>query len=117
VPSSIEEDGTAQAENAYIGPLTDPASQGFLGVYDKLARQRPNWVTLVDEDDGSAVFKLAVDDAEALAVAKAWLSTPNANEWMSDTGSPAPGSVRPERVRRSGLKAIHGYTHREYSMS
>jgi hypothetical protein len=89
VPSSIEKDGTAQAAAAYIGPLTDPASQGFWGVYDKLARQKPNWVTLVDEDDGLAVFKLAVDDTEALAVAKAWLSTPNANEWMSDTGSPA----------------------------
>ena len=29
VPSSIEKDGTAQAANAYIGPLTDPESKGF----------------------------------------------------------------------------------------
>jgi len=57
VPSSIEEDGTGQAANSYIGPLTDPASLGFPSVYDKFARQKPNLVTLVDEDDGSAVFR------------------------------------------------------------
>ena len=57
VPSSIEEEGTGQAASSYIGQLTDPASLGFQNVYDKFARRKPNLVTLVDEDDGSAVFR------------------------------------------------------------
>ena len=54
VPSSIGEDGTAQASNAFIGPLTDPWSLGFLGVYDKLERPVPNWVSLVEAGETSA---------------------------------------------------------------
>lgn len=78
VPSSIGANGTAQAAGAFIGPLTDPESKGFLGVYDKLARPIPNWVSLVEAQDQSA-----------LSVANAWLTSPNAETWMSDTGSPA----------------------------
>jgi len=82
VPSSVGKDGTAQAANAFIGPLTDPESQGFLGVFDKLSRPVPNWVALV-----------AAEDPSGLSVANDWLKSSNSDAWMDDTGSPA-GWVR-----------------------
>ena len=82
VPSSVGKDGTAQAANAFIGPLTDPESQGFLGVFHKLSRPVPNWVALV-----------AAEDPSALSVANDWLKSSNSDAWMDDTGSPA-GWVR-----------------------
>ena len=45
VPSAIgEDDGTAQAANAFLSPLTDGSSRGFLEVFDKLDAA-PNWLT------------------------------------------------------------------------
>ena len=82
VPSSIGEDGTAQAANAFIGPLTDPESRGFLGIYEKLERLVPNWVSLVKAESPTA-----------LEVANDWLNSPNSATWLSDTGRPA-GWVR-----------------------
>jgi hypothetical protein len=82
VPSSIGEKGAAQAAGAFIGPLTDPESKGFLGVYEKLERPIPNWVSLAEAEDPSA-----------LSIANEWLHSPNSQTWMSDTGSPA-GWVR-----------------------
>jgi hypothetical protein len=78
VPSVIGEDGSAQVAGAFIGPLTDPDSKGFLGVFEKLDRPIPNWVSLVEAEDPSA-----------LEVATDWLKSSNSETWMNDTGSPA----------------------------
>ncbi len=44
VPSALEgETGKAQEAGGFIGPLTDPKSTGYLGVFEKLDRVEPNW--------------------------------------------------------------------------
>ena len=49
VPSTIDGGkGSAQDAGAYIGPLFDSKSKGFLGVFEKLARHRPNWLGDLD---------------------------------------------------------------------
>ncbi len=77
VPSAAGKKGSAQSANAFIGPLTDPDSEGFQDVFKKLERPVPNWLTAVE-----------TDDPEALPVASAWLDTEAARQWFGDTGSP-----------------------------
>jgi hypothetical protein len=43
VPSSIGEEGNAQAVGAFVSPLTDPESKGFLSVFEKIENP-PNWI-------------------------------------------------------------------------
>lgn len=68
---------SAQAANAYLSPLTDPASRGFAAAVDKLGRLRPNWLGLSDEDPA------------LLEAANAWFASEASAEWRGDTGSPA----------------------------
>ncbi len=78
VPSVIGEQGTAQAANAYLSPLTDSASEGFMDASRKLDRPLPNWLALVDNDpDG------------ALKAANAWFKAAASAEWRSDAGTPS----------------------------
>jgi hypothetical protein len=78
VPAAIGQDGTAQAANAFLSPLTDSKSHGFLDAQGKLQRPQPNWVA------GGAA-----NDPEALEAAQAWLASDGAKPWLTDTGSPA----------------------------
>src|SRR5689334_4176013 len=77
VPSVLGESGTAQAANAFLGPLTDPDSGGFLEVFGKLSRPRPQWVA-----------GALADDPDAQGAADEWLASPAAAPWLSDTGAP-----------------------------
>jgi len=78
VPSVIGDEGSAQAANAYLSPLTDVASEGFMEASRKLDRPLPNWLALVDSAPASA-----------LEAANAWFKAATSAEWRSDTGSPA----------------------------
>jgi hypothetical protein len=77
VPAAIGENGTAQAANAFLGPLTDRTSRDFLEVFDKADRPLPNWV--LDVEAG---------DPDALVAANEWLVSDLAQPWLRDTGSP-----------------------------
>jgi hypothetical protein len=76
---------SAQAANAYLSPLTDPASAGFASAAAKLERPRPNWLSLPD------------DDPQLLDAATAWFEADASAPWRSDTGSPA-GWLRAARA-------------------
>jgi hypothetical protein len=78
VPSFTGHEGSAQAANAHLSPLTDAASEGFMEASRKLDRPLPNWLSLVSGDPDAA-----------LQAANAWFESAAATEWRSDTGSPA----------------------------
>lgn len=82
VPTAITLDAAAQNANAqnanaFLGPLTDRESKGFLLVFEKLKRPRPDWLELVEEDHPGA-----------LEAAGQWWASEEAEVWRSDTGSP-----------------------------
>src|SRR4051794_24011554 len=78
VPSAIgEEDGTAQAANAFLSPLTDSSSRRFLEVFDKLDAS-PNW--LAAARDG---------EADAVEAAVLWLESEAGRKRLQATGAPA----------------------------
>src|SRR4051794_30454696 len=76
VPSAEGEDGSAQAANAFLSPLTDKDSRGFLEVFDKIA-DPPNW--LAAARDG---------EAEAFEAAHAWLGGEAGRRRLRATGAP-----------------------------
>ena len=77
VPSAIGEEGDAQAANAFLSPLTDPKSRGFLDVFEKIG-EAPNW--LAAARDG---------EAEAFDAALLWLDSDAGRRRLRATGSPA----------------------------
>lgn len=76
VPSSVGKDGNAQQANAYISPLVDPMSTGFLSIFEKLSTIPP-WATDVKEEE-------AIDMSQA----KAWLRTSAGQQRLKETGAP-----------------------------
>lgn len=76
VPSAEGRDGNAQAANAFLSPLTDKDSRGFLEVFDKIANP-PNW--LAAARDG---------EAEAFEAAHAWLGGEAGRRRLRATGAP-----------------------------
>ncbi|MDO9713752.1 type V CRISPR-associated protein Cas12b [Paracraurococcus lichenis] len=86
-------EGSAQAANGYISPLTDPKSQGFAMAAGKLDRPRPNWLSMAD------------DDPELLDAAKAWYASDASLAWRTDTGSPA-GWLRAARAGKPNWPAL-----------
>lgn len=80
-------EGSAQAANAYLSPLTDPHSRGFAAAAGKLDRPRPNWLEMTG------------DESELLSAANAWLASDASSAWRLDTGSPA-GWLRAARARK-----------------
>lgn len=80
VPSAIGEQGDAQAANAFLGPLTDPDSGGFLEAFQKIARPLPDWV--------SEISNLENVPPALLARAKAWFESEESQPWLKDTGAP-----------------------------
>lgn len=77
VPAAVGRQGTAQAANAFLGPLTDPKSKGFLDIFEKLERPIPDWLGGVEADEPAAIN-----------AAQAWLTSPAAQPWVTDTGRP-----------------------------
>lgn len=77
VPSAIGEDGDAQAANAFLSPLVDPNSRGFLEIFDKIG-EAPNW--LAAARDG---------EADAFDAAYLWLESEAGQKRLRATGSPA----------------------------
>ena len=86
-------EGSAQAANGYLSPLTDPASRGFASAAEKLERPRPNWLSMDD------------DDPALLDAANAWLASDASLPWRSDTGSP-PAWRRAARVGKPNWPAL-----------
>ena len=76
VPSAEGEDGTAQAANAFLSPLTDKDSRGFLEVFDKIA-DPPNWRAAARDGE-----------AEAFEAARAWLGSALGRRRLRATGAP-----------------------------
>ncbi|MBI1922408.1 MAG: type V CRISPR-associated protein Cas12b [Geobacter sp.] len=76
VPSSVGLDGNAQQANAFISPLTDPDSKGFLSVFDKIEAPPP-WLEGVRNGE-----------SDAFDQATAWLRTPEGKRRLQATGSP-----------------------------
>lgn len=76
VPSAIGEDGNAQAANAFLSPLTDLGSRGFLEIFEKIG-EPPNW--LAAARDG---------EAEAFDAAFLWLESEAGQKRLRATGAP-----------------------------
>jgi hypothetical protein len=62
--------GTAQAAGAFIGPLSDAESEGFLSAFEKLDRPQPNWAGEI-----RAVRTQALQDG------KTWLESADGEAW------------------------------------
>ena len=77
VPSFVGNEGTAQAANAFLSPLVDSQSQGFLEIFDKLDAT-PSWSDGVR--DGRA---------DAFNAANSWLKSEQGLKALSPTGAPA----------------------------
>ncbi len=77
VPSAVGEDGDAQAANAFLSPLVDAQSRGFLEVLEKIG-DVPNW--LAAARDG---------EADAFDAAFLWLQSEAGNRRLRATGAPA----------------------------
>ena len=72
-----------------------------MGVYDKLERPVPNWVSLVEAGETSA-FEIATD----------WLNSSNSETWMSDTGRHCQDVIVErarvaKRARAAGIELCH----------
>ena len=89
VPSSIGEKGDAQQANAYISPLTDADSMGFLSIFDKISTP-PEWLGGV-----------RCGEAEAFEDAVNWLATEDGKKRMEATGAP-PKWVKMARSGEAG---------------
>jgi CRISPR-associated endonuclease C2c1-like protein len=88
VPSVLGvETGNAQAASGFLGPLTDPDSDGYLKAAEKAERPAPSWLPVYEAGDPTATEK-----------ATAWLKSDEAEVWLTDTGSPA----RWVRLARAG---------------
>lgn len=81
--------GSTQNANGYLSPLTDPDNRSSGAAAAKLARPRPNWLSL-DQGDPS-LFETAND----------WLLSDASAAWSGDTGSP-PGWLRAAWARKPG---------------
>lgn len=76
VPSSVGKDGNAQQANAFISPLTDPLSTGFLSIFQKLG-SIPEWCN-------PALQGHEVDVQRA----SDWIKSPAGHKRLSQTGAP-----------------------------
>lgn len=76
VPSSVGEKGTAQEVGAFVSPMTDPKSKGFMSIFDKIA-DPPNWVEGVRDGLG-----------DAFDAAYAWLEGEQGQARLQATGRP-----------------------------
>jgi hypothetical protein len=76
VPSSIGQEGSAQACGAFVGPLLDAQSEGFESVFSKL-EDLPNWLEGVRNGE-----------ADAIDAANAWATSDIGQARQRATGSP-----------------------------
>ena len=76
VPSVLKDQtGTAQAAGAFIGPLTDADSKGFLSAFEKLSRPQPNWAG-----------EIRARRAQALQDGQMWLESADSKAWKELAG-------------------------------
>ncbi len=89
VPSSIGEKGNAQQANAYISPLTDPDSNAFQAIFDKIG-SRPAWLEGCRNGN-----------PDAASEAQKWLETDEGKARLAATGAP-PKWARMARKKDDG---------------